>query len=300
MIVEKEMTFMAIFAIAILALVLLAGVAALAGGIVGLCLLRRKTFSNKGLVIGLLIALIVVGAFLILLPVGIVGYVMWTNFLLDATTPETGITIEEEGYPGYTFTADGVVYEMLPIYPDFDYCFDHSEPIFTYNWQGVLGQNYPGTLSRVENPQNFDLIWNDCDTLYCPAQQVDEVMAYYSSQEDIQWTYFSTSRLEDDDWDSIHVSEDHLETVQTLPEIWCSPVEAEKITQDTTELWITANIDDDIVIDMSFTVALTETDAYLIRREETVPTDTMDELVQYGIPLADELFPIFESMANAK
>lgn len=294
------MTAMAIFVIVILAVILLAGVSALVGGIVGLCLLRRKTFSNKGLVIGLLIALIVVGAILLLLPVGVGAYIMWTNFLLDVSTPETNIVIEEEGYPGETFTADGVVYEMLPIYPDFDYCFDHSEPVFTYIWQGVLGQNYPGTLSRVENPQNFDLIWNDCDTLYCPAQQVDEVMAYYSSQQDIQWTYFSTSWLEDDDWDSLDVTEADLETIQSLPGIWCSPVEAVKIAQDTTELWITANIDDDIVIDMSFTVALTETNAYLIRREETVPTDTLDELVQYGIPLPAELFPIFESMANAK
>lgn len=291
---------MAIFVIVILAVILLAGVSALVGGIVGLCLLRRKTFSNKGLVIGLLIALIVVGAILLLLPLGVGAYIMWTNFLLDVSTPETNIVIEEEGYPGETFTADGVVYEMLPIYPDFDYCFDHSEPVFTYIWQGVLGQNYPGTLSRVENPQNFDLIWNDCDTLYCPAQQVDEVMAYYSSQQDIQWTYFSTSWLEDDDWDSLDVTEADLETIQSLPGIWCSPVEAVKIAQDTTELWITANIDDDIVIDMSFTVALTETNAYLIRREETVPTDTLDELVQYGIPLPAELFPIFESMANAK
>ena len=62
---------MAIFVIVILALILLAGVAALVGGIVGLCLLRRKTFSNKGLVIGLLIALIVVGAILLLLPLGV-------------------------------------------------------------------------------------------------------------------------------------------------------------------------------------------------------------------------------------
>ena len=291
---------MAIFVIVILAVILLAGVAALVGGIVGLCLLRRKTFSNKGLVIGLLIALIVVGAILLLLPVGVVGYVMWTNFLLDVSTPETNIVIEEEGYPGETFTADGVMYEMLPVYPDFDYCFDHSEPVFGYTWQGVLGQNYPGTLSRVENPQNFDLIWNDCDTMYCPAQQVDEVMAYYSSQQDIQWTYFSTSWLEYDDWDSIYVSEDHLETVQTLTEVWCSPVEPVKVTHDTTELWITAYLDDNVISEMDFTVALTENEAYLVRREETVPTDTLDELVQYGIPLADELFPVFESMANAK
>ena len=287
---------MAMFVIAILALILLAGMAALVGGIVGLCLLRKKTFSNKGLVIGLLIALIVVGAFLILLPVGVVGYIMWTNFLLDATTPETGITIEEEGYPGETFTADGVVYEMLPIYSDFDYCFDHSEPVFNYDWSGVLGQNYPGTLYRVENPQDFDLIWDSCDVLYCPTHEVDDVIGYYSSLEDIQWTYFSTTWLENDDWDSLEVTEADLETIQSLPGIWCSPVEAVKITHDTTELWITADVNDDIVIDMSFTVALTETEAYLLRREGTLD----DEWIQYGIPLPEDLFPIFESMANAK
>ena len=291
---------MAFFAIAILALILLAGVAALVGGIVGLCLLRRKTFSNKGLVIGLLIALIVVGAILLLLPVGVGAYIMWTNFLLDVSTPETNIVIEEEGYPGETFTADGVVYEMLPIYPDFDYCFDHSEPVFTYIWQGVLGQNYPGTLSRVENPQNFDLIWNDCDTMYCPTDQLDEVVAYYSSLEDIQWTYFSSVMADEDIWDDFDVAEADLEAIESLPEIWCSPVEPVKVTHDTTELWITANIDDDIVIDMSFTVALTENEAYLVRREETVATDTIDELIQYGIPLPAEFFPVFESMAYNK
>ena len=291
---------MAIFVIVILAVILLAGVAALVGGIVGLCLLRRKTFSNKGLVIGLLIALIVVGAILLLLPVGVVGYVMWTNFLLDATTPEIGITIEEAGYPGETFTADGVVYEMLPVYPDFDYCFDHSEPVFTYTWQGVLGQNYSGTLSRVENPQNFDLIWNDCDTMYCPTDQVDEVMAYYSSLEGIQWTYFSSVMADEDIWDDFDVAEADLEAIESLPEIWCSPVEPVKVTHDTTELWITAYLDDNVISEMDFTVALTENEAYLVRREETVPTDTLDELIQYGIPLPAELFPVFESMANNK
>ena len=291
---------MATFVIAILALILLAGVAALVGGIVGLCLLRRKTFSNKGLVIGLLIALIVVGAILLLLPVGVVGYVMWTNFLLDATTPETGITIEEEGYPGYTFTADGVVYEMLPIYSDFDYCFDHSEPVFNYNWSGVLGQNYPGTLYRVENPQNFDLIWDGCDVLYCPTEQVDDVIGYYSSPESIHWTYFSSTMADEDIWDDFDVAEADLEVVMSLPENWCSDIQLAEVPYDSTALWITANIDDDIVIDMSFTVALTDTDAYLIRREETVATDTMDELIQYGIPLPAEFFPVFESMANAK
>ena len=291
---------MAIFVIVILAVILLAGVAALVGGIVGLCLLRRKIFSNKGLVIGLLIALIVVGAILLLLPLGVGAYIMWTNFLLDVSTPETNIVIEEEGYPGETFTTDGVVYEMLPIYPDFDYCFDHSEPVFTYTWQGVLGQNYPGTLYRVENPQDFDLIWDGCDVLYCSAQQVDEVMAYYSSLEGIQWTYFSSVMADEDIWDDFDVAEPDLEAIQSLPEIWCSPVEPVKVTHDTTELWITANIDDDIVIDMSFTVALTENEAYLVRREETVATDTIDELIQYGIPLPAEFFPVFESMAYNK
>ena len=287
---------MATFIIIILALVLLAGVAALVGGIVGLCLLRRKTFANKGLVVGLLIALLVVGAILLLLPVGLVGYVMWTNFLLDVSTPETNIVIEEEGYPGETFTADGVVYEMLPIYPDFDYCFDHSEPVFGYTWQGVLGQNYPGTLYRVENPQNFDLIWNDCDTMYCPTDQVDEVMAYYSGLEGIHWTYLASTMIESDVWGSIDIAEADLEAIRNLPEYWCSDAQPVELPTDTMELWISAYVNDRIVSEMNFTVALTETDAYLVRREGMLD----DEWIQYGIPLADELFPIFESMANAK
>ena len=285
---------MATFVIAILALILLAGMAALVGGIVGLCLLRRKTFSNKGLVVGLLIALLVVGAFLMLLPVGVVGYVMWTNFLLDATTPETGITIEEEGYPGETFTADGVVYEMLPIYSDFIHCSAHSEAVFTYTWEDMLGWDTPGTLYRVENPQNFDLIWDGCDVLYCPTEQVDDAIGYYSSLEGIQWTYFSSVMADEDIWDDFDVAEADLEVVMSLPEIWCSDVQWEEIPDETTALWITASVGDDIVSEISFTISLTETEAYLLRREETVA----DEWVQYGIPLPAEFFPIFESMAD--
>ena len=287
---------MATFVIAILALILLAGVAALVGGIVGLCLLRKKTFSNKGLVIGLLIALIVVGAILLLLPVGVVGYVMWTNFLLDVSTPETGITIEEEGYPGYTFTADGVVYEMLPIYSDFIHCSAHSEAVFTYTWEDMLGWDTPGNLYRVENPQNFDLIWDGCDVLYCPTEQVDDVIGYYSSLEGIHWTYFSSTMADEDIWDDFDVAEADLEVVMSLPEIWCSDIQLAEVPYDSAALWITANIDDDIVIDMSFTVALTENEAYLVRREGTLD----DEWIQYGIPLPEDFFPVFESMANAK
>ena len=287
---------MIIFALVLLGLVLLLGLAALVGGIVGLCLIGKKPVQRKGLATGLLIALMVVGALMTLLPVGFVGFVLLSNFRMDASVVETGIAIEEPGYPGETFTADGVVYEMLPIYSDFIHCSAHSEAVFTYTWEDMLGWDTPGTLYRVENPQNFDLIWDGCDVLYCPTEQVDDAIGYYSSLEGIQWTYFSSVMADEDIWDDFDVAEADLEVVMGLPEIWCSDVQWEEIPDETTALWITANIDDDIVIDMTFTVALTETDAYLIRREGTVD----DEWIQYGIPLPAELFPIFESMANAK
>ena len=287
---------MIIFALVLLGLVLLLGLAALVGGIVGLCLIGKKPVQRKGLATGLLIALMVVGALMTLLPVGFVGFVLLSNFRMDASVVETGIAIEEPGYPGETFTADGVVYEMLPIYSDFIHCSAHSEAVFTYTWEDMLGWDTPGTLYRVENPQNFDLIWDGCDVLYCPTEQVDDAIGYYSSLEGIQWTYFSSVMADEDIWDDFDVAEADLEVVMGLPEIWCSDVQWEEIPDETTALWITANIDDDIVIDMTFTVALMETDAYLIRREGTVD----DEWIQYGIPLPAELFPIFESMANAK
>ena len=169
---------MIIFALVLLGLVLLLGLAALVGGIIGLCAIRKKEMRRKGLVTGLLVTLLVFGALMTLLPVGFVGFVLLSNFCMDASVVETGIAIEEPGYPGETFTADGVVYELLPVYFDFEYCQDHSEPVFTYTWEDILGNDIPGNLFRVENPQDFDLIWDGCDVLYCPTHEVDEVMAY--------------------------------------------------------------------------------------------------------------------------
>ena len=282
-----------VFALVFLALIFLGGVGPLVGGIVGLCVIRKKEMRRKGLVTGLLVTLLVFGALMTLLPVGFVGFVLLSNFRTDIIAESTNAAIEGAGYPGETFTADGVVYEMLPVYIDFEYCSDNSEPVFTYTWKDILGRDVPGNLFRVENPQNLDLIWDGCGMLYCPVDQVDEVMAYYSSMEDIRWAYIATTWA--DDWDSLDVSEAEFEPIQSLPEIWCSDVQWVEIPDDTTDLWINASIDDDIVGDMNFTVSLTETEAYLIRRQETM---NIDEWVRYGIPLPDEFFPIFESMAD--
>ena len=282
-----------VFALVFLALIFLGGVGPLVGGIVGLCVIRKKEMRRKGLVTGLLVTLLVFGALMTLLPVGFVGFVLLSNFRTDIIAESTNAAIEGAGYPGETFTADGVVYEMLPVYIDFEYCSDNSEPVFTYTWKDILGRDVPGNLFRAENPQNLDLIWDGCGMLYCPVDQVDEVMAYYSSMEDIRWAYIATTWA--DDWDSLDVSEAEFEPIQSLPEIWCSDVQWVEIPDDTTDLWINASIDDDIVGDMNFTVSLTETEAYLIRRQETM---NIDEWVRYGIPLPDEFFPIFESMAD--
>lgn len=287
---------MIIFALVLLGLVLLLGLAALVGGIAGLCLIGKKPVQRKGLATGLLIALMVVGALMTLLPVGFVGFVLLSNFRMDASVVETGIAIEEPGYPGETFTADGVVYELLPVYFDFEYCQDHSEPVFTYTWEDILGNDVPGNLFRVENPQNLDLIWDGCDLLYCPTHEVDEVMVYYSGLEGIHWTYLASTMIESDVWGSIDIAEADLEAIRNLPEYWCSDAQPVELPTDTMELWISAYVNDRIVSEMNFTVALTETDAYLVRREGMLD----DEWIQYGIPLADELFSIFESMANAK
>ena len=291
---------MIIFALVLLGLVLLLGLAALVGGIAGLCLIGKKPVQRKGLATGLLIALMVVGALMTLLPVGFVGFVLLSNFRMDASVVETGIAIEEPGYPGETFTADGVVYELLPVYFDFEYCQDHSEPVFTYTWEDILGNDVPGNLFRVENPQNLDLIWDGCDLLYCPADQIEAFMTYYSTMGDIQWTCFNTALIESDIWDSVEVSEPYVESIQALPELWCSAEEDVEIPGNALELWITGMIDDDFILDMSFTVTLTETEAYLVRREETVVNTNDNEIVKYGIPLSDELFSAFNALATAQ
>ena len=161
-----------VFAVVFLALIFLGGVGPLVGGIVGLCVIRKKEMRRKGLVTGLLVTLLVFGALMTLLPVGYVGFVLLSNFRTDIIAESTNAAIEGAGYPGETFTADGVVYEMLPVYIDFEYCSDNSEPAFTYTWEDTLGTSIPLYLYLVENPQNFNLIWDGCGMLYCPVDQV--------------------------------------------------------------------------------------------------------------------------------
>ena len=288
------------FALAFLILIFLVGVGPLVGGIIGLCAIRKKEMRRKGLAVGLLVTLLVFGALLTLLPVGFVGFVLLSNFRMDTSVVETGVAIEEPGYPGETFTADGVVYKMLPVCFDFEYCQDHSEPAFTYTWEDILGNDVPGNLFRVENPQNLDLIWDGCDLLYCPADQIVPFMTYYSTMGDVQWTCFNTALIESDIWDSVEVSEPYVESIQALPELWCSAEEDVEIPGNALELWITGMIDDDFILDMSFTVTLTETEAYLVRREETVVNANDNGIVKYGIPLSDELFSAFNALTTAQ
>ena len=289
-----------VFALVLLVLIFLGGVTPLVGGIVGLCVIRKKEMRRKGLVTGLLVTLLVFGALMTLLPVGFVGFVLLSNFRTDIIAESTNAAIEGAGYPGETFTADGVVYEMLPVYIDFEYCSDNSEPVFTYTWKDILGRDVPGNLFRVENPQNLDLIWDGCDVLYCPTDQIDPFMTYYSTMGDVQWTCFNTALFESDIWDSVEVSEPYVESIQALPKLWCSAEEDVEIPGNALELWITGMIDDDFILDMSFTVALTETEAYLVRREETVVNANDNGIVKYGILLSDELFTGFNALATTQ
>ena len=84
---------MAILTLVILAAVLLLGLAALVGGIVGLCLIHKKPLQRKGLATGLLIALLAVGTLMLLLPIGIAGYALFANFQTLSGVMETGIVL---------------------------------------------------------------------------------------------------------------------------------------------------------------------------------------------------------------
>lgn len=291
---------MAIFGLAFLALIVLLGLAALVGGIVGLCIIHKKDFPRKGLATGLLIAALVLGTLMMLLPIGFVGFILFSNFSVVSDFTETDIVIEEPGYPEQSFTADGVVYEMLPVCTNFDYCIDHSEPVFTFTWEDLLGVETFGNLYRVENPQDFDLIWDGCDVLYCPADQTETVMAYYSGMEGIQWMSFNSAWIEADVWGSEDVPESCLASVRELPQLWCDAQEDVEIPADALDLWISGCIDDELILEISFTVALTETEAYLVRREETVVNANDNGIVKYGILLSDELFTGFNALATTQ
>ena len=277
---------MAITAVTICVLILLGGLGTLAGAIIGLCATRKKEMPRKDLVTGILIAILVLGLLMTILPISLAGFYFWIHAGED-------MLIAEGGEIPDTFTADGVEYEILPLVPYFTYCSNNSELFYTYRGEFSEREYFLFDLSRVKNPQDFDLLWNECDVLYCPVDQTEAVMAYYGALEGSTWQCWCTDWAEVENWEDLVVPETQVETLESLHTLWYSG-EEKQIPTNTSDLWLTLSLNDELVCNFFYTVALNDTDAYLITREEMVDS----RLIQYGVSLPEDLSAAVHELAS--
>lgn len=123
------------------------------------------------------------------------GWVILAHALPDGSYVRTDIVIAENGYQDQRFTADGVVYEALPLTADDVACSEKATAVFTYKTKGFLNGYLTGNYYRIENPKGFDLIWNGIDRLFAPAGEREAILAYYFG-EAIDWKYYDYAAVE--------------------------------------------------------------------------------------------------------
>lgn len=167
----------AVAALIFMGFLFLAGIAIAVGSVIGTILfVKQKRRLGTVICVGVLVLGLVIAA----LPALFVGSILLQNMTHPKDFVETDIVIEENGYQDTTFTAAGVTYRVLDLEPR-DACKDVAEPVFSYQEEGLLNRSRWGNYYRLKNSHGFDLIWDGNWRLFCPEDQVCEVMDYYQT-----------------------------------------------------------------------------------------------------------------------
>ncbi len=170
-------------------IMLVSGLFGIGAGIVGIVLsnFARKKGKKFGkpliIVCSIILAINVV--------VTAVPVTFFTQMFIANTQPpenfvETAIVIEEDGYQDESFTADGVVYEVIDEFyvGGDDYL---SNPIFSYKTSGFMNGSQCGNYYKVENEKGFNLVTDDIGLLFCPIDEKEEVIKIYGNNDHYEW-----------------------------------------------------------------------------------------------------------------
>lgn len=274
----------AVFFVGFMVLILGGGLAAAIGGGVGLAVLRTRQPRYKKLLTGLLMALLIGGIVIAMLPVGFFGFILWVNATPPEDFVETQIVIEENGYQTERFTADGVVYQSLELIPNYDICKENSAPVFCYKTPGFWNRAQWGNYYTLENDAGFDLIWSPYGGLFCPADQADAVLAHYR-QAGTVWYRIP------EDGGPIPLTPEIQDTLAAMDP---SAGAEERIPDLHRELWFQSYSPDGLVCYDHITIVLTDADAWLLTRSEAVPDRIA---LSYGVPLPPETATAFAAIS---
>ncbi len=158
-------------------------------GVVGLVIgksRKKKGETTPKAIKPLSIVAIVIGSIIIAIPVSFFGFIFVQNATLRDDVTITDIVIEEYGYQGERFTADGVVYVACELYTHLPV--SKADAVFTYKYgDGILDRSQIGNYYSVDNPYGYDLVCNEYGYLFCPESQKSSIVERFYKLEEYRW-----------------------------------------------------------------------------------------------------------------
>lgn len=220
----------AIAAIIFFVFLLIVGTIGLVAGAIGLIISRKKRKKGKPIskVLTVVFAIVLsISIPITLIPVGFFSFIVIVNTMPPDGFVETEVVIDENGYQDTRFTADGVVYEVL----DFQ-VYDNnaiSNPIFTYKTVGFLNGSQCGNYYAINNNQDFNLVSDEFGLLFCPVEEREHVITYYTDIANLDGYY--------DDWEGreFKLSDDEKEAIQYFGDLDISSLHQEQIVLEDAE-----------------------------------------------------------------
>lgn len=193
-----------VFIMLVMLVMLVIGVIGFFIGLAGLIvsIILRK-FGKRWATVLIVIAAIVVAVSLViaLIPIGFFVFIYRVNTEPPPDFVETDIVIEENSYQEKRFTADGVVYEVLPLEADFEGCLAIATPIFSYYTEGFLNGSQCGNYYRLAVSADFTLIWDGSNLLFSTAEEREKILAYYdeASHSEVVWSFYDWTNYESEE-----------------------------------------------------------------------------------------------------
>ena len=220
----------AIATIVFFVFLLIAGTIGIIAGIIGLIIgcKKRKNGNPIPKVLTVVFAVVLsIGIIITLMPVGFFTFIVIVNSMPPDGFVETEVVIDENGYQDTRFTADGVVYEVL----DFEvYDTDAiSNPIFSYKTDGFLNGSQCGNYYAIDNNQGFNLVSDEFGLLFCPIEETESVIAYYTEISNLDGYY--------DNWEGreFKLTGDEKGTIQYFWDLDISSLHQEQIVLENAE-----------------------------------------------------------------
>lgn len=284
-----------LISIIILTVLTLAGIAGVIGGLIGRKAVLQKQAqgqkrkSKKGSSAQTApgasrFTVLAIGSGLLALIFGIWGgYLFLTHALPRSGYVKTDIVIEEAGYQNERFTANGVVYEALPLNVNEKVCSTLADAVFTYKTPGLLNGYLTGNYYRIENSEGFDLIWNGLDVLFAPVEEKDKILSYYNG-EAMEWKYFDYASVEwDEEPQGVALSEEASAAMQAYLKLDKASLPTEKVIPETYTTIAIESYSKDGIVSFDLWFVVWEGKVYL-QLDSATTNDQREELTLAALP----------------